>query len=522
MDSKKIQAFIFLVLSFCFALYLGIASATAQIEVLAWVIVGFFFSICTMLGKHVWILIPATLSLRGGINFLPGQIPVWIFMTMTVAVLYLIRVAMRRQKITFRWSKIETALLLVVISILQALVRNPTGLQAFGGETSGGKPYIIFAFAILAYFLVANSNSNFKTWRWAIILYIFFGIVDGLINVVSTLSPQFASIMIRIYSNVSFNAAYGLDQNNFDLMENRFAFLGPIGSLLGLIACSFWRPLAALDFTKPWRGIVAFLALFFTFLSGFRGTVFSLFIRFCLGSLIRRQYIDVLIIVFIGVISISILAVTGLSRSLPFGAQRVLTALPIPLDLDTKAILQADHSSVSRFEMWRIALSEDRYIQNKILGDGFQLSTREVIAMMESTLPNSKLKDMTFEERALEMGDYHGFHVETIRNTGFLGLFASTYALLIIAYYSWRCINLYRGDPNWGYVIFVCMPIFITPFWYCLVFGSYRADFPSFIAMSGMVKLAWNHGYDIVLNKNKTIFPANKSLGLREIFGKVH
>ena len=46
----------------------------------------------------------------------------------------------------------------------------------------------------------------------------------------------------------------------------------------------------------------------------------------------------------------------------------------------------------------------------------------------------------------------------------------------------------------WGYVIFVCMPFLIAPFWYWLIFGSYRTGFSELIAMAAMVKVAYDLG----------------------------
>jgi len=84
--------------------------------------------------------------------------------------------------------------------------------------------------------------------------------------------------------------------------------------------------------------------------------------------------------------------------------------------------------------------------------------------------------------------------VETIRFTGVLGLLAATFALLVFAVYAWKAIKLHRGNELWGYVIFICMPVVINPFWYWLVFGSYRSGYPELIAMAGMVKAIYQIG----------------------------
>ena len=357
----------------------------------------------------------------------------------------------------------------------------------------GFEPDFIFAFAFAAYLLILLSKPDFKMWKWAVILFVILGIGDGLIQAMSAFSSKFAMIVVQIYSNVSFQEATGQGMG-YDISERRLGFLGQIGSILGLIACSFWRPVAALDFTKPWRALTAGVGIICVLLSGFRGNTASLFVRFCVGSFIRRKYLDVVVIVVIGVLAVSFIAISGTAKSLPFGVQRVLTAVPIPIDVDPRAESQAEHSSQDRFDMWRIALTSEQYIQNKILGDGFQFSAVEINAMMESRIAGSYLSKISFVERSLEVGNYHGFHVETIRFTGIVGLIAATIALVVFARFAWRAISLHRNTDHWGYIIFVCMPYLIYPFWYWLVFGSLRSGFPQLIAMAAMVRVAYDLG----------------------------
>ncbi len=493
MDSSRFKVFAILGLAFAFALYLGVAAATAQIEAVAWVVGGVFAAVCLLLGKHVWILIPATLSLRGGINFLPGMIPPWVLMTMVTGAFFCARVALRRQTLTFRWTWMETAILIVGLTILQAMVRNPVGLRVLGGDSAGGKPYVVFAFAFAAYYLIIASRPEMKMWKWAVILFMVCGIGDGLIQALSALSPGFAQVMVKIYSNVSFDEAMGQGEG-YQLGERRFGFLGQIGSILGLIACSYWRPVAALDFTKPWRGVTAGLGVICVLLSGFRGSSLSLFIRFCVGSAIRRKTIDVVLIVMVGLAGVAVIAISDIGTKLPFGVQRVLTAVPFPMRLDPRAESQAHHSSEDRFEMWRLALGSDKYIDNKVLGDGFQFSATEINAMSEAKLPGSYLTSLSWMEQSIAVGNYHGFHVETIRFTGAVGLIAATVLLLVFARFAWRAIQLHRDTVAWGHVIFICMPFLIHPFWYWLIFGSYRTGFPELVATGAMVKVAYELG----------------------------
>lgn len=487
MDSSKIKAIIIVVLALFFALYLGVAAATAQLEAVAWIGGGVFLAVCLLLGKHVWILIPATLGMQGNFNFLPGTPAPWHLMTIVVGVFFVIRFAMRRQSLSFKWTWMETSLLLVALTIAQAFVRNPVGLSMMGGDVAGGKPYFVFALAFAAYALLMLSDTNIKTWRWAVILYIVFAFFDGVLNAASAMSPALAGAMIRIYSNVSLDTV-GMVASEISLTEDRISQFAQIGSLLGLIACTFWRPLAALDARRPWQFVIAVIGVGLVLLSGFRSAIARLCVNFILGSALRRKWLDIFVCLFVGFLLLMGLIAGGFTRSLPYGVQRSLSFLPI--DVSTDVAMASQGSSETRFEMWKLALTTDRYIRNKILGDGFNISARELKAREDWRFGDVRMRQqMTWMEQSMEMGSYHGFHVETIRFTGAVGLLAATLALIAMAKLAFQMISSFRNGSYWGYILFICMPFLIDPLYYWLVFGAYRADFPVLIATSGMLKL---------------------------------
>ena len=485
MDTVKLRAILIVGFALLFALYLGVAAATAQLEAVAWVAGGVFLFVCILLGKHIWILIPATLSIKGGFNFLPGSPEPWHLMTLVAATFFLLRVAVRRQRLAIRWSWIETSLFLVGLTIAQAFVRNPVGLSVLGGDVAGGKPYFVFALAFVAFFVVSMSEPDLRTWRWAVILFIGFGLLSGAISALSQLSPRFAQAILPIYSNVSYAQAMGT-RTEVDIMETRFGSIANLGLLLGLIACTFWRPLGALDLTRPWRALVAVAGCVATLLSGFRGATLTLFLYFMTGSALRRKWLDISATVIAGILLLALMGASGLATYLPFGIQRSLS--PLPIEVDPKARLEARSTAEDRFEMWRLAMGSDRFISNKMLGDGFTLSAREITAMRDAQFVR-RVGYQSWIENSMEVGNYHGFHVETIRFTGIAGLAAATMALLAFAFAAWRAIDAFRGSPMWGMVLFICMPYLIYPLYYWLIFGSYRSGYPELIALAGMIKL---------------------------------
>jgi len=89
-------------------------------------------------------------------------------------------------------------------------------------------------------------------------------------------------------------------------------------------------------------------------------------------------------------------------------------------------------------------------------------------------------------------GAFHGFHVETIRCTGIVGLVFALVGMGIFFRTAWKMIQYYRNRPEWMYVLYICIPFLVHPFYKMLVFGAYRGDFPMVLAAAGMLKVLDN------------------------------
>jgi hypothetical protein len=490
MDSSKLKAIIIGAIVLCFSLYLGIAAATAQLEAVAWVFGGVAIAVILLLGKHSWILIPATLGMKGGINALPGALEPWHFATAVVGTMYLIRIATRQQRINFKWCGLDTAVLLIALTICQAFIRNPTGLMFFGGDTAGGKPYFIYIMAIAAFVLIGMADADIRSFRWAVLLHVLLTALDGTVNMLSGLIPAFATAILPYYSNVSIDAVNTL-QYSSNVEDSRITQFGQLGTLLGLVACSFWRPVAALNLSKPWRAVTALAAIATILLSGFRGNAGGLFVRFVVGSLVRRKPLDVLIVSLLGFLAaMAIIAVVPVN-DLPYSLQRVLSMVP-GVTVREEISREAQDSVDLRVRMWEEALLTDRYIDNKMLGDGFGMRQADAALMSLWATGDKHIRETVHvEEILMANGAYHGFHAEVIRFTGAVGLLAATVAMFVFLVFAKRSINAYRDHPYWGCVIFICLPFLIMPFWYWLVYGDYRQMFPPALATAGMLKLLW-------------------------------
>lgn len=490
MDSSKIKALIVVVLSLFFALYLGVAAATAQMEAIAWIVGVLAIVFILALGKHIWVIIPVSLVLTGSINALPGSpAPWWAAMAVT-GTIYVMRFLMRRvENFQFSFNWLDFAILLQVAAVGQAFLRNPTGLSILGGDVAGGKPYIIFGFAFAAYALMAVTRTDMKVFKWVVIAVILVSLTDSVLIIATQLVPALAMVVLPLYSGADFGASRGA---SFEVGEGRLTTAKEIGLTLGLVACSFYRPLYSFIPFRIAPFLMMMVALAAILLSGFRSVMGWLGIVFVVGSLIRRRYLDLMIAGTGGLLALILLLGTGLSRELPYGMQRVLSVVPF-MDVEDSIRAGAQKSTDWRVEMWKLALFTDRYISNKLLGDGFNYSATELQAAQDSSFGDRRRSaGMNMQDIMLARGSYHGFHVEAIRFTGAVGLACALIAMGIWLGYAFRLIKYYKGRPEWGYVIFVCLPFLIHPFYYMLVFGAYRSGFPDLLVASGLLKILDN------------------------------
>lgn len=485
MESSQIKALFIVVIASLFAVYLGVAAATAQFEAVAWVggFMGFAFILA--LGKNVWLLIPAFLSLDGSINALPGSPPAWAFAAAVTATMFIIRFAMRRPDFDLKIDLLDFAILLQLLVISQAYARNPTGLLILGGNKAGGKSYFVFAAAFLAYACIAMVKPKEGILRWIVILMITFSLGDGLVSTISDWSATFSSMVLPIYSNVNLmTATSGNAGFDLDVFRGGGGFF-MLGQAMVLPCFCLLRPISCLNPLRPLIFAIVAVGCGLVLLSGFRSGAAYLAVVFVVSALIRRTPIDAVIVALLGTLALILVLMTGMVRSLPFGAQRVLSVLPI--DVSSAARVDAENSTEWRVQMWKLALTTDRYIRNKALGDGFGFSAVEMKAVLDTAQGySSEFADS--QEQMLAQGSYHGFHVETIRFTGVVGLVAALFLMVVAFRKAMQLVRFYRGKSQFPYVAYLCIPFVIYPLWSMLVVGSYRAEFPQFIVTVGLLK----------------------------------
>lgn len=491
MDSRNIRLILVLGVVLFLSIYLGMIVATDKGETLIWVGGIGTLATCLALGKNIWVLIPLAASLAGYVNAVPGAPAAWYLGVALAGIFMALRFAIGGQRFNWRWTGMDTLMALQIAVLAQAYVRNPTGLALFGGDLVGGKPNIEYGLAICGFYLMSFVKSDFATVKKVIIAIIVVKLLDSTLLAASGLLPNFAYAISRFYSNVDVAAAESvISGGRFEVdSDTRLGSFLPLSLLLGTICFTFYRPITCLIPLFPLRFLIFVASMAMILFSGFRSSLIRIGFLFIGGSMIRRNRTDIVLGALMGFFCLIVIVAGNKVDRLPFAAQRVLSFLPVDVSAGAKA--DAAGSLEWRLEMWHMALTTDKYIRNKFLGDGFGYSAAEQKAYLDAkaglTLSNESNMDFF-----LSKGSYHGFHVEAIRFTGVLGLIVAIAILIGFARQAWKIMLHFRSRKEFGMIAFIALPFAIEPFFYLLVYGGYKGGFVGYLLSAGLLKMLDN------------------------------
>jgi hypothetical protein len=385
-----------------------------------------------------------------------------------------------------------------LLYLVTVFFRNPVGFAFLGsGERVGGKPYVDVLLAILAYLILSRVRITPEYARKLPLWILAVAAFSAFAGAVALFAPQVGIILGRVYSSFAPTSFLGAD---IKAGETRFGFFQTLGTTLILYVVSQTNPLSLIHI-RHLNSLCLYLSgLVMIFLSGFRNAIIASILYTTLSVFLRDRFLGAVKIAFAVIVVILggiIMSFTNID--LPLTAQRALCFLPG--NWDPQAVSDAKDSSEWRFEMWEIALTSDKYIHNKILGDGF--------GYMRSDFERARLIEMGYtslraEESRQEMylldGDFHSGPVSTIRFVGYVGLALFLPLLFLVAGSGYRLLKSGIGTPYQFCSFFIGIPIVILPFFYIFIFGDYRSDFLTVLYSTGMIKMLSNS-----VNKYKII-----------------
>ena len=513
MDTSKIKVIVIGILATFVALYLGISAATAQSETIAWVVGSAVFLGCLSLGHRIWLLIPFMSAL--GISLrLPGQpssaLAGQLLMIGFCAPLFL----MRKLPFGFVWRELEFWGFVLTLCVVQVYVRHPIGLNVFGGESVGGKPYILYAVTLASGVLLAGLKVPASELKWVLRLSILGGLLGSLISILGVFVPVIGYMTGASYERTdqpnSGDSGGVVDAG----AATRIGFLGGLGTRLALWISAYISPLRAC--LRPLWGLLILFAIVAAMMSGFRNNVIYVGFVFLLGVMYRSGFSGVVLSVSGLIGGLALLAVVNTIHPLPPNIQRSLTFLPGTWEERYRR--DAEGSTEWRFEIWREALTSKRWIENKILGDGLGFKSSELASQMNARKgERGGISGFSGHRDAiLKSGDYHSGPVQTIRTIGYVGLMFMLIAQVRLAVYAHRQIQRCRDTEWFPLALFVGLPLILYPFFFVFVFGTFSDGAVGFFLGYGMVRLLESnlplpayvmrhHGPYILRNRQKLV-----------------
>ena len=464
MDASKIKAIIVAVLALFAALYLGITAATAQFETIAWVLGGVTLSVCLLLGRKIWLLIPFLGAVQLTLS-VPGRPDTLLMAQILVIGFSVMLLLMRRLPFRLNMTELEWWIFLIALLIVQVYVRNPTGFSLFGAASVGGKPYVIFAITTVAAFLLAGLRVPEAEIRTALRFTILGGLMNFGISVLGRIFPT-----VGYWTGTNFALTTEGDYTNIGEAVDagratRQGFLMTAATNLAIWISAFRSPLKA-SFHPVWAPLIL-LTFAFAALSGFRSAIGIAGLTYLIGICYRGGFIQVFISGMIGVLGLALLAIVNLTTPLPPNIQRSLSFLPGTWEERYKN--ETEGSTEWRVDMWKEALGSERWIQNKLLGDGLGFTARELeyqMSLKEGQLSRQGLSGFDAQrEGVLAAGDYHSVFVSSVRTVGYIGFIVYFIAAIRTAVHAHRLIQRYRRTPHFSTCLFFGLPAIISPLW---------------------------------------------------------
>lgn len=488
LNARSIQSIIILVIGVFLAVWLGLSIATNQVETIIQVIAALVLIGCLFLGRKVWLLIPFAAALNIGLR-IPGQPDSLLLAEVLVLGFSLLFFLMRKLPYKFAWTELELWILILTLFVAQVYVRNPVGVNIFGGDTVGGKPYAIYVISLVAALFLAGIRVPVRELGWILRISIIGGILNAVVSIIGMISP-----VVGFYTGAQFVRA---DEVNYENMgkavdtgaATRVGFLTNLGRNLSLWISCYISPIRAC--LHPLWAVLVLLSLAAVMLGGFRNGVAAVGLTYLIGIAYRSGSSGVVVSAFGAIAGIVLLAIVNLISPLPPNAQRALAFLPGTWEQRYK--IDTADSNEWRFEIWREALTSERWIRNKWLGDGLGFSAEDF--RKSFTLKNaSAIGGLDLHrEQVLINGDYHSGPVSTIRTIGYAGLLVLLLAQIRLGVHAHRQILRCKGTEWFSLALFLGIPTIWAPIFFVFIFGDFKSGATSLLLTYGMLRLLQNN-----------------------------
>ena len=440
------------------------------------------------LKQNAWLLIPICSGFTG--SFGGGRLPASIA-ELSVAFCFGLFVLFKALKVIPKFPRLNWCDKLLICNLLYlatVFARNPVGLDFIRSNLIGGRPYFAILLACCGFWVLQHVTIKPKLAKLLPALMCLGSVVNALSGFVGFFAPSLGYRLATLYSGFMPSSGLNpLEPTDTGRVE-RHIYLADIGLTVGKATISYSSIFKLIFLQNILLSACFFASLVAILLSGFRSGMIAWCLAIGLSTYMRgglQQVLSLFAAAVAGIVMIVVVQTAGLQ--VPLAAQRALSFIPITWD--SKATSDARGTVDWRVEMWRLALTTDRYIKNKVLGDGFGFDPSELRGWATMNLLGVNSSEGS-QDYFLITGGYHSGPVSTIRFVGVIGLFFFMMLLFANAKYAWKIIRESAKTPYFPLALFVCIPAIISPIIFIFVYGAFGDDLIQSILNLGMMNLA--------------------------------
>ncbi|MBC8127740.1 MAG: hypothetical protein H8M99_11430, partial [Gloeobacteraceae cyanobacterium ES-bin-144] len=427
MNARIIQTIIIVTLGVFIAIWLGMALVTDQFETILKVAGAAFFLTAVFLGRRVWLMFVFLVSVNVVLYRWFGTVEIGqlIFIGFSL-VLFL----MHKLQFRIRFGELEVWALLIIACVVQTYVRHPVGMNILGSGNVGGRPYFAIALCVVSAAILSALIVPPKELKWALHI----AIIGGFLGI---------PLQAARYGNMTSLEGGSMDLSGEGAGSGRIGSFSGIGNVLARLLTCRMSPLRACR--HPLWALVLLASVAFAAASGYRNAVASVGFIHIIAIYYHGGFKSLIASIFMGALFLSLLALVNLNFPLPGNLQRALS--PLPGTWEERYIKGGELSTEWRVEMWKEALFTDRWIDNKLLGDGIGVSSAQLDRQVNLRGGGGDAAGGLSNQQVtmLELGSYHSGPVHSVRMVGYVGLLVLLLAMIRLAVHCHRQIMRCKG-----------------------------------------------------------------------------
>ena len=495
--SQKLGFFGVIVAGLLFAWFAGNDIADENLFPIA-VVLGGLFSLTVIfgLGRSVYLLIPITWGMTGKISVLPLPFDVRQLVVLVSSGLFISDLIFKKRIRKQRYQKVDILVFANLLYLSVTFLLHPVGVAAIGGgDRVGGRPYLDVLLGLMAYLILSRQKPSLHYIKRLPVFCLSVALFSAFAGLVGRFLPAVGAKLAYFYSEfapgmiVEGNLAGFVSGTQFG--QDRMEFLLYPGTTVCLFVVSQVNP-AFLIRPEYWRSAIFYICgVLMVMLSGFRDGLINIVMTAFAASFLREKFMGIVkILFFVITIVLGGIVASYADFSLPYTFQRALAFLPGNWDVD--AVASAKDSSEWRIEMWKEVIKSDKYIRNKIFGDGFGIPREDYekqLVIMMSGGGGGYEGALAAQEAFMINGDFHNGPLTVVRCMGVVGLFLFIPLTIAVAFYAYRMIMATHGTPFQTYVLYVGIGLLVNPVIFLFVFGDFKAEIVNDLFAIGLLNM---------------------------------